>query len=207
MSFDDEFRDAIAQALGSRSPITVAREAGLPRMAITTVLEGKPPSLGRAAEIADAFGLRLRLHRKDLLDLLQPMRLAVEHLLERPRDNQGEKELPPLPQGTAVEHREAHSLRIAMQAVELLTLFRQAFAAWDCPDPERRMEEIRDIRRILGESGVGYEELPEATMRAFIVARTSFLHDRYHEAGHSAWPDTDEESPGGRDAEDPENEE
>ena len=44
-----------------QSPITVARQAGLPRDAIRSVFRGHPPSLERAAAIASALGYELVL--------------------------------------------------------------------------------------------------------------------------------------------------
>ena len=44
-----------------QSPITAARQAGLPRDAIRSVFRGHPPSLERAAAIAAALGLELTI--------------------------------------------------------------------------------------------------------------------------------------------------
>ncbi|MDE0262905.1 MAG: hypothetical protein OXJ37_10935 [Bryobacterales bacterium] len=55
------FRRAIARALGSRSDITVARSAGLPRLAIRQALNSSEPKLNRAAAIAEAVGLEIHI--------------------------------------------------------------------------------------------------------------------------------------------------
>lgn len=55
------FRQEIARALGSRSAVSVAKSAGLPRLAIRQALTISEPKLGRAAEIAEAVGLEIRI--------------------------------------------------------------------------------------------------------------------------------------------------
>lgn len=48
------------RALAGRSEISVAREAGLPRLAIREALGKHEPKLSRAVEIAEAVGLEVR---------------------------------------------------------------------------------------------------------------------------------------------------
>ena len=57
----ERFRAAVAEALGDRSPITVAKSSGIERHAIRRVIEGRNCSLARAAEIAAALDIDFRL--------------------------------------------------------------------------------------------------------------------------------------------------
>ena len=64
MAFEDDFREAIVHALDGRSPVRVAKDAGLPRRSIETIVHGNVPGLARAARVADSLGLELSVRRK-----------------------------------------------------------------------------------------------------------------------------------------------
>ena len=166
MSFSDEYRDAVETSLAGRSAVRVATEAGLPRLAIETIMEGRDPGLSRAAEVAEALGLELRLVRKDEHFSLEAMQLAMAHALKLPVG--GEKPTYPVPPGQTLE---SMIRGLAANVGVAYAYFSLAFRPWDCPDPKSRMESLSKLVRILEDSGVEHKNLPEAAMTAFVVAR------------------------------------
>ena len=85
MDYLHRFRREVSRALAGRSEVSVAKEAGLPRLAIRQALTEHEPRLSRAAAIAAALGLELHIgplggKTDDVVEMPQNLRASTKQL-------------------------------------------------------------------------------------------------------------------------------